>query len=29
MRHLTNLEMVNTVHALILRRAQTGLQAFF
>ena len=35
MRHLTNLETVNTyegthdVHALILGRAQTGLQAFF
>ncbi len=35
MRHLTNLESVNTyegthdVHALILGRAQTGLQAFF
>ena len=35
MRHLANLETVNTyegthdVHALILGRAQTGLQAFF
>ena len=35
MRHLVNLETVNTyegthdVHALILGRAQTGLQAFF
>ena len=35
MRHLSNLETVNTyegthdVHALILGRAQTGLQAFF
>ena len=35
MRHLINLETVNTyegthdVHALILGRAQTGLQAFF
>ena len=35
MRHLMNLETVNTyegthdVHALILGRAQTGLQAFF
>jgi glutaryl-CoA dehydrogenase len=35
MRHMQNLETVNTyegthdVHALILGRAQTGLQAFF
>ena len=35
MRHMCNLETVNTyegthdVHALILGRAQTGLQAFF
>jgi glutaryl-CoA dehydrogenase len=35
MRHMVNLETVNTyegthdVHALILGRAQTGLQAFF
>jgi glutaryl-CoA dehydrogenase len=35
MRHLVNLEVVNTyegthdIHALILGRAQTGLQAFF
>ena len=35
MRHMNNLETVNTyegthdVHALILGRAQTGLQAFF
>ncbi|MFZ9020218.1 MAG: acyl-CoA dehydrogenase family protein, partial [Paracoccaceae bacterium] len=35
MRHMSNLETVNTyegthdVHALILGRAQTGLQAFF
>ena len=35
MRHLINLETVNTyegthdIHALILGRAQTGLQAFF
>ena len=35
MRHMMNLETVNTyegthdVHALILGRAQTGLQAFF
>ena len=35
MRHLMNLETVNTyegtpdVHALILGRAQTGIQAFF
>ena len=35
MRHLTNLETVNTyegahdIHALILGRAQTGIQAFF
>jgi glutaryl-CoA dehydrogenase len=35
MRHMVNLEVVNTyegthdIHALILGRAQTGLQAFF
>jgi glutaryl-CoA dehydrogenase len=35
MRHMQNLEVVNTyegtqdIHALILGRAQTGIQAFF